>query len=113
MILAGLGLWLCALPWEVRADESCFDATVTAYDVESWPGRMADGNYTGDYVGESIAASPDIPMHAQVWIDGLGTFTKRDTGGGLYFRHVDWLVWSYAEAIQFGRQTRVVCVEAE
>lgn len=96
-----------------HAEWDCFAATITAYDQESWPGRMADGNYTGDYVGEAVAASADIPMHASVWIEDLGTFTKRDTGGGLYWHHIDYLVWTYAEAIEFGRQYRTVCVEGE
>lgn len=61
-------------------------------------------------VGRTIAVDPRIiPYGTIVYISGLGWFVAEDTGGAIRGHHIDVLVGSRHEAIQFGvKKHRIV-----
>jgi 3D (Asp-Asp-Asp) domain-containing protein len=111
--LAAIGLTLiCATPAQAQ---QCETYTITAYAASEYPGWTADGSTTTVGAlkrGEPIAAaSYNVPMGAYVQVVGLGSFRVADRGH-LGARHIDVLMRTQWEAVQFGRQTRTVCVYA-
>lgn len=82
----------------VRATNSLtFEAT--AYALR---GKMANGQtvHSG-----AIAADPRIlPIGTVVQIDGMGTFTVKDTGGAIKGNRIDIWMPSNAQAMKFGRR---------
>lgn len=102
---------------EAPFDGPCASFRVTAY----WPGvgpRTADGTRTNGGEWTLVAVDPSvIRLGSVVWIDGLAGRSRRadsgfraaDTGGGVIGRHIDVLMYSYEEAIEWGSQTRVAC----
>ena len=70
----------------------------TAYSLR---GKMANGQtvHSG-----AIAADPRIlPIGTIVHIEGMGTFTVKDTGGAIKGSRID--VWMSGGAMKFGRRT--------
>ncbi len=55
--------------------------------------------------GRTIAVDPKvIPYGSHVTIEGLGTFTAEDCGGGINNNHIDLYFENHADAIKFGKQ---------
>ena len=81
-------------------------ATVTGYCTK---GTMRSGIYT--HAG-AVAVDPNvIPLYSRLTIEGLpGTYQALDTGGGVRGNWVDVYFNSCADAINWGRQTRLVTV---
>lgn len=72
----------------------------TAYALR---GKMANGQ--GVHQG-AIAADPRIlPLGTVVYIEGMGTFTVKDTGGAIKGNRIDIWMPSHSQAIKFGRRT--------
>jgi 3D (Asp-Asp-Asp) domain-containing protein len=60
-----------------------------------------------------VAVDPSvIPLGSTVWIQGLGEFLATDTGSLVRGAHLDVFGLSYAEAIEWGIQERMVLVFA-
>ncbi len=100
-------LGIVALSVQV-AQAGCSNATITAYSVEQYPGTTTDGTPTPGNAGVIAAASYNYPLGAYITVEGLGTYRVADRGH-LGSNHVDILVQSTREALQFGRQVRLVC----
>lgn len=80
--------------------------TITAYCLT---GVMRDGTYTRD---GSIAADLRIhPLGTVLYVEDLGTYVVRDSGGGVLGWHVDIWFPSCTDALNFGRQYRNVWVQ--
>lgn len=92
----------------VIAQDSCSTATITAYSVEQYPGRTADGTPTPGNAGVIAAASYNYALGTLITVEGLGTYRVADRGH-LGANHIDVLMQTTREALQFGRQTRLVC----
>lgn len=92
-------LWLIA----------CMMYTITAYSVEDFPGFTADGTPTIGNAGRIAAASYDLPLGTYVSIDGLGVYRIADRGM-LGHRHIDVLMATTREALEWGRRQRLVCI---
>jgi 3D (Asp-Asp-Asp) domain-containing protein len=104
-------MWALALGVLLHAGaptQACEWYTITAYAVEQFPGRTADGTPTPGNAGRIAAASPNLPFGTYVAIEGVGVFRIADRGL-LGPRHIDILLQTVQEARQFGRQTRWVC----
>jgi 3D (Asp-Asp-Asp) domain-containing protein len=72
--------------------------TATAYSLR---GKMANGQ--GVHRG-AIAADPRVlPLGTRVYIDGMGEFTVKDTGGAIKGNRID--IWMSSGARIFGRRT--------
>lgn len=57
----------------------------------------------------TIAVDPNvIPLGSTVYIEDLGYFTAEDTGSGVQGYWIDVWMPSCDQAINFGRQTRLV-----
>lgn len=70
----------------------------TAYSLR---GKMANGQSV--HAG-AIAADPRVlPLGTVVYIDGMGTFIVKDTGGAIKGNRID--IWMSKGAMQFGRRT--------
>jgi 3D (Asp-Asp-Asp) domain-containing protein len=78
-----------------------FYGSVSAYCSR---GIMASGKRT--YVG-AAAAKYDIPMHAHIWVAGVGNLEVEDRGQPGLFA-VDVFMSTCKEAIFFGRSTRLI-----
>jgi 3D (Asp-Asp-Asp) domain-containing protein len=87
----------------------CERYTITAYSVEMFPGTTYDGTPTRGNAGWIAAGSWNLPIGTVVSIDGVGVYTIRDRGN-LGSRHIDILTQTTREALNFGRQTRTVCI---
>jgi 3D (Asp-Asp-Asp) domain-containing protein len=96
------------VPWRVAAQASCSMATITAYSVEQYPGRTADGTPTPGNAGVIAAASYNYALGTIITVEGLGTYRVADRGH-LGANHVDVLMQTTREALQWGRQQRQVC----
>lgn len=94
--------------------QTCATFTITAYSVEMFPGRTYSGLSTQGQAGVIAAEGRPNSHHFAIgtWIDidGVGVYRVEDRGGGLIGRHVDILVQSTREALNFGGQSRMVCV---
>lgn len=96
-------------------------AEITGYDlsVESCGKTPEDPAYgitaSGEYAREGIIAVDPIviPMHSVVYIEGMGTFVAKDTGGAIKGNRIDIFFDEYKEAIKFGRQHRNIYVIQE
>ena len=79
--------------------ESSYKSFVaTAYSLR---GRMANGQNV--HLG-AIAADPRVlPLGTVVFIEGLGTYTVKDTGGAIKGNRID--IWMPTKAMTFGRRT--------
>lgn len=106
-VLVALGLLLLISSGAI-AQENCATAVITAYSVEQYPGRTADGTSTQGNAGVIAAASHNYTIGSQIWVEGLGSYRVADRGR-LGANHVDILMQTTREAINFGRQTRLVC----
>jgi 3D (Asp-Asp-Asp) domain-containing protein len=97
-----------------HAQGECRTAVITAFSVQQYPGQMRNELYSGPNVGTAVAVGVDrsgaplVPLGTVVWIEGVGERTVMDTGhgGAGWF---DVLMQTTREAVQFGRQTRLVC----
>jgi 3D (Asp-Asp-Asp) domain-containing protein len=87
---------------------SCSTATITAYSVEQYPGTTADGTRTPGNAGVIAAASRNYALGSYVTVEGLGTYRIADRGH-LGANHIDVLMQTTREALNFGRQSRLVC----
>lgn len=105
--LVTLGL-LVATASAVAAQDSCSQATITAYSVEQYPGRTADGTSTPGNAGVIAAGSHNYALGSMIWVEGLGSYRVADRGR-LGANHIDVLMQTTREALNFGRQTRTVC----
>ena len=66
-------------------------------------GRTASGEYVRQGI---IAADPRVlPIGTRVYIEGMGTFVVKDTGGAIKNNRIDIWMPSTANAIKFGRRT--------
>lgn len=73
--------------------------TATFYALR---GRMANGQ---NVHSGAIAADPRVlPLGTVVHIQGMGTYTVKDTGGAIKGRRVDIWVPSRRQALQLGRK---------
>jgi 3D (Asp-Asp-Asp) domain-containing protein len=95
-------------PWRAEAQTGCSSAVITAYSVEQYPGRTADGTPTPGNAGVIAAASYNYALGTIVTVEGLGTYRVADRGH-LGTNHIDVLMQTTREALQFGRQIRTVC----
>ena len=105
-VAATLLLLATITPARAQAPSASFLATTTAY-CEHGIGRA------GVPVGYgTVAVDPRvIPLWSQLTIDGVeGVFTALDTGSGVRGEWVDIWMGSCGEAIQWGRQLRVVTI---
>ncbi len=93
---------------QVAAQAGCSQTTITAYSVEQYPGTTTDGTRTPGNAGVIAAASYNYALGAFITVEGLGTYRVADRGH-LGANHVDVLMQTTREALQFGRQTRTVC----
>lgn len=93
--------------------QECEPYTITAYAASDYPGVTADGTTTTVGAlnrGESIAAaSYNVPFGAYVQVLGVGIYEVRDRGH-LGARHIDVLMRTRSEALEFGKQVRTVCI---
>ena len=94
------------------AEQVCEPYVITAYAASDYPGWTADGSTTTVAAlnrGENIAAaSYNVPFGAYVQVLGVGVYRVADRGH-LGPRHIDVLMRTRGEAIEFGRQIRTVC----
>lgn len=94
--------------------QTCAEFTITAYSVEQFPGRTYSGLSTQGQAGVIAAEGRPNTHHFAIGtlvdIEGVGVRRIEDRGGGLVGRHVDILMQTTREALNFGRQTRTVCV---
>lgn len=67
---------------------------------------------SGEYVQRGIVAADMkvLPMNSLIFIEGLGKFEVKDTGGAIRGSRLDLYVPSHEEALQWGRQTRKVYI---
>jgi 3D (Asp-Asp-Asp) domain-containing protein len=86
----------------------CAPAVITAYAAQDYPGRTTSGIYTWPNVGSIVAGGEAYELGQTVEIEGLGSYTVADRGH-LGWTQIDLLVSTHAEAVQFGRQVRMVC----
>ena len=71
----------------------------TAYSLR---GKMANGQ---NVHSGAIAADPRIlPIGTVVFIDGMGTFTVKDTGGAILNNRIDIWMPDRKQAIKFGKR---------
>lgn len=92
----------------VAAQESCSQTVITAYSVEQYPGTTTDGTRTPGNAGVIAAASYNYALGTFITVEGLGTYRVADRGH-LGPNHIDVLMATTREAINFGRQSRLVC----
>lgn len=88
---------------------------ITAYCAnEECCGEWADGiTYSGAPVedGVTIAVDPDvIPLGTRVYIEGVGYRIAQDIGGAVKGHHIDLYFDDYQDALEWGRQTRLVII---
>lgn len=88
---------------------TCESYVITAYSVEMFGGTTADGTRTPGNAGIIAAGSRNLPFNTYVQIEGLGTYRIADRGH-LGTRHIDVLMQTTREALNFGRQQRMVCI---
>lgn len=104
---------LLALALVVIEPGECHDMLITYYSAEDYPGLTADSSTTtwgSLHRGEPIvAAGPDLPFDAYVWIEGRDVYRVADRGGQVGLRRIDILVATTAEATARGVETRRVC----
>jgi 3D (Asp-Asp-Asp) domain-containing protein len=91
------------------AFSQCERYTITAYSIEDFPGRTYDGTPTRGNAGVIAAGSWNLPIGTIVEVEGVGVYRIADRGR-LGNRHLDLLFQSTREALNFGRQTRMVCI---
>jgi 3D (Asp-Asp-Asp) domain-containing protein len=87
----------------------CQSYTITAYSVEQFGGYTYDGTPTRGNAGVIAAGSWNLPINTIVEVEGVGVYRIADRGH-LGTRHVDILMQSTREALNFGQQTRNVCI---
>ncbi len=87
----------------------CESYTITSYSIAQFPGTTASGISTQGQAGVIAAGSYNLPFGTLVNIEGVGTYRIEDRGR-LGARHIDILLQTTREALNFGRQTRVVCI---
>ncbi len=72
-------------------------------------GITASGEKTVE--GRTIAAPPEIPFGAQIYVPELGkTLTVTDRGGSIKGNRLDVFIENREEALQFGKQTLEVII---
>lgn len=95
-------------------NSQCETFTITAYSIEQFGGRTFSGLSTQGHAGVIAAEGRPNAHHFAIgtWvdIDGVGVRRIEDRGGGLIGRHIDVLFDATREALNFGRQTRMVCI---
>lgn len=75
-------------------------------------GITASGEKTVE--GRTIAAPPEIPFGAQIYVPELGkTLTVTDRGGAIKGNRLDLFMENREDALQFGKQTLEVVVRYE
>lgn len=81
------------------------------------PGRDFAGDpsvtYSGEELvpGETAAAGPNVPFGTRIYVEGIGWYTVQDRGSGIGPNDIDLAVASRDEAIEFGKQQRLVIFE--
>lgn len=74
--------------------------------------KTATGELLTNNVWQAVAVDPRvIPLGSTVYIEGLGTFVAKDTGGAIKGNKLDVLVGSVSEAYDLGVQWRNVYVK--
>ncbi len=61
--------------------------------------------------GETVAAGPNIPFGAKIYIEGFGWRTVNDRGRLIGPNDIDLAVETKKEAIEFGKQKRLVIIK--
>ena len=82
------------------------------------PGAVRGRDYYGDpsltasgeklVPGETAAAGPNIPFGTRIYVEDVGWFTVNDRGRGVGPNDIDLAMPTTEEAIQFGKQRRLV-----
>ena len=100
-----------------KPDWEVMEAEVTAY-APTCPTAIEGMCYSGDptitasgqevEIGNTAAAGPDVPIGTKVWIEGFGWREVTDRGGAIGPGQFDVAVSSREEALNFGRQDRIV-----
>jgi len=96
-------------------DIGVFDATAySPYDDRN--GLNSDGNPNSTATGTSPAPGTiavnfnSFPQNTRMWIQGYGWGKALDTGGNMikYPRQIDVFMWTYPEAMKWGRRQVIV-----
>ena len=95
-----------------REEAPVLRAKCTTYCPRCSGNTCADGSHVRRGV---VSASPNIPMHSRVWIEGYGELLVTDRGGAVKVGHgytrkgetANFDIWvpSCSEAKRFGRRT--------
>lgn len=60
--------------------------------------------------GVTVAMDKSIPFGTKIYIDGVGERIVQDRGGAIKGNRIDLYFESHQSALNFGRQTREVCI---
>jgi 3D (Asp-Asp-Asp) domain-containing protein len=85
-------------PGAVRGRDFSGDPSLTASEEELVP-------------GETAAAGPNIPFDTRIYVEGLGWRTVQDRGRLVGPNDIDLAVETQKEAIDFGKQQRLVIIQ--
>lgn len=83
---------------------------VQGLDFSGDPSRSASGEKV--VPGETAAAGANIPFGTRIYVEGLGWRTVNDRGSAIGPNDIDLVVDTREEAIKFGKQQRLVILEA-
>ena len=87
-----------------------FVVTGYATGCDTRPGALTKSGKP-PVVGVTVAADPSVvPLGSVVHIDGLGERVVHDIGGAVRGQRLDVFMASCGEAVEFGRQQRIVRV---
>lgn len=60
--------------------------------------------------GVTVAMDKRIPFGTKIYIDGVGERIVQDRGGAINGKRIDLFFSDHQSALNFGRQTREVCI---
>lgn len=83
---------------------------VRGLDFQGDPSETASGDEV--VPGETAAAGPNIPFGTRIYVEGIGWRTVNDRGRQVGPNDIDLACESKKESLEFGRQQRLVILEA-
>ena len=75
-------------------------------------GHFADGTSCADKSLLSVAAPPEVPLGATLYLEGVGPVIVRDRGGAIKGQRLDLFHATHQEALEWGVQERRVWILA-